>query len=118
MPVYTIDRPAEGAGEYRYWTQTPSHVLLLVEPYEGDAQFLVEWAVDRESIPTHRILRVVQGIRDVAGRQKLYRGKPLTNIKVTVIGGSDRVIDGLPVQMAAAMAFQDALSKTELVPIS
>lgn len=118
VPLYTINRPSHGEGHYSLWADSTSSIELQVEPIDGDTQFLVEWKVDTAAIPADRILRVVQGIRNTAEQLKLDCRQPLSNLKVTVLGGSQSTSDnGFPVQMAASLAFQDALAKVKLVAL-
>lgn len=114
LPVYTILHAAHGEGRYQQFQHELTTVYLTLEPGGGEAQFLLQW--ETNTIPSHLMPRVIQGVRNVAEELKLEYRQPLSNIRIRIMGGVAST-DGLALQKATVAAFRDALSKTRLVPL-
>lgn len=116
---YTIARAARGDATYGLWSQAPSSIALEIEPHAGPSQFVFEWDVADDAIPASMVLRVVQGIRDVAEQYKLENNTPLTGIRVTAVAGDYVPGQSTPhsLRRATMMALEHALADSGLVRI-
>jgi len=102
-------RQSGGRGHY-------GHVQLVVEPGPRGSGFELIEQVKAEDIPREFLPAVRQGIRDSA-RTGYLGGYPLTDIVVTVTGGSSHDTDSTEAAFtaAAAMAFKDAVRQASPV---
>lgn len=112
----TITGSASGEGKYVRQSGSADrygHVALTIEPHRGRRHFLLEWAVDEDTIPAEFRPAIIAGIQSVAV-QGIPELGPFVNIKVTVTGGSFHEVDSSEVgyKAAASIAFRNALAQT------
>ncbi|MEA1929195.1 MAG: elongation factor G [Candidatus Auribacterota bacterium] len=98
-------RQSGGKGQY-------GHVILEVLPAPRGSGFEVKSAVKKTEIPAEFIPAVKEGIEDAA-RTGYVAGYPMTDMVVTVTGGSYNDTDSteLAFKAAAAIAFKDAVRR-------
>ena len=98
-------RQASGKGQY-------GHVIVDVEPAARGFGFEVKAAVKKTDIPTEFIPAVIEGIEDSA-RTGYVAGYPMTDMVVTITGGSYDDTDSTEIafKAAASMAFKDAVRR-------
>ncbi len=102
---YKFIRQSGGKGQY-------GHVIVDVEPAARGFGFEVKVAVKKTEIPAEYISAVIEGIEDSA-RTGYVAGYPITDMVVTVTGGSFDETDSSEIafKAAAAMAFKDAVRR-------
>jgi elongation factor G len=102
---YKFIRQSGGKGQY-------GHVIVDVEPATRGFGFEVKVAVKKSEIPAEYIPAVIEGIEDSA-RTGYVAGYPITDMVVTVTGGSFNETDSTEIafKAAAAMAFKDAVRR-------
>ncbi len=86
----TISATAEGEGKFDQQTGAKGqygHVVLKVEPLERSAGVVFESLVKDDQIPAEFLDAIEKGIRDSLDAGSLI-GYPVTDIKVTLTGGS------------------------------
>jgi elongation factor G len=98
-------RPSGGKSQY-------GHVILEVNPAPRGAGFKITEAVKSDEIPPEFIPVVREGIEDAA-RTGYIAGYPMTDMTVTVTGGSfsEGESTELAYKAAAAIAFKDAVRR-------
>ena len=116
----TIAEGVMGKGRYVVQTRCPADfgvVELRLEPYVGSTHFMLEWCVTDEQIPTEFLPGVIKGIQQAA-QQERNGFDAVVYLKVIVSGGSNHPVDSRSSSYtkAAALAFADALTKTQIVP--
>jgi elongation factor G len=116
----TLVRSVSGKGRWVRQTCCSGYafVEIRLEPYRGPNQFQLVWQVMEEQIPEEFLPGVVEGIYLAALQERPSPG-PLTNIRVIVTDGAYHPVDSSrhAFGMATLKAFEDALAKTELVPV-
>jgi len=102
---YKFIRQSGGKGQY-------GHVIVDVEPAARGFGFEVKAAVKKTDIPAEFIPAVIEGIEDSA-RTGYVAGYPMTDIVVTITGGSYDDTDSTEIafKAAASMAFKDAVRR-------
>ena len=102
---YKFIRQSGGKGQY-------GHVIVDVEPAARGFGFEVKAAVKKTDIPTEFIPAVIEGIEDSA-RTGYVAGYPMTDMVVTITGGSYDDTDSTEIafKAAASMAFKDAVRR-------
>jgi elongation factor G len=113
----TIRKAAEGEGKYIRHTGgfgNYGHVRLLLEPKGEEFEFQNELPV--AMLPGEFAAAAEMGIRQAAFAGVLH-GHEVTDVKVTLIGGSFHEIDSNPMafQIAGSMAFKEAAKKASPV---
>lgn len=90
-----------------------AHLEIILLPYQGNTHFLLEWQVTEEMILAEFIPGVIDGIKSAV----VQEDRIIINIKIQVIGGSYHPFESrrLSFHIAARKAFDDAISKTQLV---
>ena len=98
-------RQASGKGQY-------GHVIVDVEPAARGFGFEVKAGVKKTDIPAEFIPAVIEGIEDSA-RTGYVAGYPMTDMVVTITGGSYDDTDSTEIafKAAASMAFKDAVRR-------
>lgn len=117
VPVYTISQSSAGLGESGEWTAIPTNISLIVEPYVGDTQFLLEWQVDDQRMTPDHLLNALQGIRQVAETLKIEQDFPISHMKITVTDGFQADGTARNVRLAAIQAFDAALGIATFVEV-
>lgn len=117
----TLAGPVSGKGRWICQTRcgdTFGTVEMRLEPYHGRSPFQLVWQVTEAQIPGEFLPGVLAGIRQAIHQARFSCGL-LTNIKIIVVGGVSHPVDSGPQAFARATqkAFEDALAKTELVPV-
>lgn len=117
-PFFTVATTSHGAGNFADWNGDQGEIILHIEPYQGETQFLLEWLVEHSELSADQMLSVMQGIRNVAENLKLERGNPLTNIKVSVTDGryTGSTSQARATRLATIHAFEEALTRANLIP--
>jgi elongation factor G len=95
-----------GRGQY-------GHVVLEVEPQEMPGQGITfEDKIKSGAIPQEFISSIKKGVMDCS-RSGVLAGYPVTDIKVTLVGGSYHEVDSseMSFRMAAAIALNEGLRK-------
>ena len=102
---YKFIRQSGGKGQY-------GHVIIDVEPAARGFGFEVKAAVKKTDIPAEFIPAVIEGIEDSA-RTGYVAGYPMTDMVVTITGGSYDDTDSTEIafKAAASMAFKDAVRR-------
>ena len=102
---YKFIRQSGGKGQY-------GHVIVDVEPAARGFGFEVKAAVKKTDIPAEFIPAVIEGIEDSA-RTGYVAGYPMTDMVVTITGGSYDDTDSTEIafKAAASMAFKDAVRR-------
>ncbi len=102
---YKFIRQSGGKGQY-------GHVIVDVEPAARGFGFEVKAAVKKTDIPAEFIPSVIEGIEDAA-RTGYVAGYPMTDMVVTITGGSFDDADSTEIafKAAASMAFKDAVRR-------
>ncbi|MBL4903428.1 MAG: elongation factor G [Desulfocapsa sp.] len=113
----TISATAEGEGKFDQQTGAKGqygHVVLKVEPLERSAGVVFESLVKDDQIPAEFLDAIEKGIRDSLDAGSLI-GYPVTDIKVTLTGGS--YVEDESTEMAfgisSAMAIRRATADAE-----
>ncbi len=98
-------RQSGGRGQY-------GHVILEVEPAGRGTGLQIKDAVKGGDVPREFIGAIKEGIKDSA-RTGYVAGYPMTDMIVTILGGSAHEVDSteLAFQAAASIAFKDAVKK-------
>ncbi len=121
----TVRRVAESTGTYRKQTGGHGHyaqVRLRVEPLERGKGLVFENATTppggapgrrrarRAGIPAQFVRPIEHGVREALAEGKLA-GYPVTDVRVTLVGGKFHEVDSASVdfQIAGSMAMRDAL---------
>jgi len=115
----TIQRPAEGEGEFIRQTGGRGqygHVKILLEPLPRGAGFEFESQVSAEMIPKEYIAPVERGILD-AMQSGVLAGYPTVDVKATLLGGSYHTVDSSEIafSIAASMGFRDTVERAGAV---
>jgi elongation factor G len=102
---YKFIRQSGGKGQY-------GHVIVDVEPAARGFGFEVKAAVKKTDIPAEFIPAAIEGIEDSA-RTGYVAGYPMTDMVVTITGGSydDTDSSEIAFKAAASMAFKDAVRR-------
>lgn len=102
---------------YRYIKQTGGrgfygHVIFQLEPLERGGGVVFENKVTGGDIPHDYIPAIEKGVREAAESGPLG-GYPITDVKVTLIGGSYHEVDSNEVafKVASSMAFKEGMQK-------
>jgi elongation factor G len=100
---------ATGAAQY-------GHVVLKIEPLPRGDGFIFSSEVDEKTIPSMYLAAIEKGVKDTLDSGPLI-GYPLTDIRVTLVGGSYDEEDSTEMAfgVAAAMALRKAGSEAEPV---
>ena len=98
-----------GAGQY-------GHVLIQIGPAERGSGFSITDNLPPNLIPPQFISAIKRGITN-AGQSGALAAYPLVDVRVEIIGGSSHVKDSneLAFEIAASLAFQDAVNKANPV---
>ncbi len=115
----TLSSSVSGLGRYVRQTGGPGLygiVDLSLEPYKRQTEAVIDWQVTDDQILSGFECSVVTGIR-AAAREERARHGPIVNFKATITGGKWHPVDSnnISFQIAAHMAFEDALAKTTLI---
>jgi hypothetical protein len=117
---YTLHGLATGYGRFKR-TSGMCHdaaISLILEPYSGPTNFLLEWLVTEQQICSGFIPSVIKGVRDAAlfGRDEC---RPIIGVRIGVVDGFEHEIysQDYSFQKAAEIAFQVALTEAELVAV-
>ncbi len=96
-----------GGGKSQY-----GHVILEVDPAPRGSGFRIKVAVKSDEIPSDFIPAIREGIEDAA-RTGYIAGYPMTDMNVTVTGGSCQEAESteLAYKAAASIAFKDAVRR-------
>ncbi|MBT8344875.1 MAG: elongation factor G [Desulfofustis sp.] len=99
----------EGRFEQTTGTSQYGHVVLKIEPLERGGGFVFSSEVDEETIPSMFLAAIERGVRDTLDSGPLI-GHPLTDVRVTLTGGSYDEEDSTEMAfgVAAAMALRKA----------
>ncbi len=102
---------------YRYVKQSGGrgfygHVIFQMEPLERGSGIVFENKVTGGDIPQEYIGPIEKGMREAAESGPLG-GYPVTDLKVTLTGGSYHEVDSneIAFKMASSMAFKEGMSK-------
>jgi elongation factor G len=106
----TISRSATAEGRFEQTTGTAQygHVVLKIEPLERGGGFVFVSEVDEKTIPSMFLAAIEKGVKDTLDSGPLI-GYPLTDVKVTLTGGSYDEDDST--EMAFGVAASMALRK-------
>ncbi len=112
----TRGRTEEGRFEQMTGTRQYGHVVLKIEPLERGGGFVFSSEVDEKTIPSMYLAAIEKGVKDTLDSGPLI-GHPLTDVKVTLRGGSYDEEDSTEMAfgVAAAMALRKAGAKAEPV---
>ncbi len=115
----TIGATAEAEGKFDQQTGAKGqygHVILQVEPLSRGAGFVFECKVNEEQIPKIYLQAIEKGIVDSLDAGPLI-GYPLTDMKVSVIGGSYHEDDSTEMAfgISASMAIRRAVAEAKPV---
>ena len=114
----TITRNVTEEGRFEQTTGAAQygHVVLKIEPLPRGAGFIFSSEVDEKTIPSMYLAAIEKGVKDTLDSGPLI-GYPLTDIKVTLRGGSYDEEDSTEMAfgVAAAMALRKAGSEAEPV---
>lgn len=110
IAAYTIATPSAGLGEHLSGQDTPTSITLVIEPYVGNSQFMLEWHVDDHRMTPDHLLNALQGIRQVAETLKIERDYPISNLKIVITDGFHADDQARSVRLATMQAFEAALS--------
>ncbi len=115
----TIGATAEAEGKFDQQTGAKGqygHVILQVEPLSRGAGFVFECKVNEEQIPKIYLQAIEKGIVDSLDAGPLI-GYPLTDMKVSVIGGSYHDDDSTEMAfgISASMAIRRAVAEAKPV---
>ncbi|HIP82136.1 MAG TPA: elongation factor G, partial [Desulfocapsa sulfexigens] len=107
----TISATAEGEGKFDQQTGAKGqygHVVIRVEPLERSEGVIFESLVEESQIPSEFLGAIEKGIRDSLDAGPLI-GYPVTDIKVSLIGGS--YIEDESTEMAFGISSAMAISR-------
>ena len=90
------------------------HVILRVEPIERGAGIIFESSVDSKTVPNEFLASIKKGVVDTMDSGPLI-GYPMTDVKVTLVGGSyhEEESTEMAFGVAAAMAVRRATAEAE-----
>jgi len=107
----TISRSVTEEGRFEQTTGTAQygHVVLKIEPLERGGGFVFSSEVDDKTIPSMFLAAIEKGVKDTLDSGPLI-GYPLTDVRVTLTGGSYDEDDSTEMAfgVAAAMALRRA----------
>ncbi len=114
----TITRSVTEEGRFEQTTGAAQygHVVLKIEPLSRGDGFIFSSEVDEKTVPSMYLAAIEKGVKDTLDSGPLI-GYPLTDIRVTLIGGSYDEEDSTEMAfgVAAAMALRKAGSEAEPV---
>ena len=102
-------RQTGGHGQY-------GHVVIEVEPFEGEEEFIFEDRIVGGAIPREYISAVQNGIKE-SMLNGLLAGYPVIKLKVTLIDGSYHDVDSseMAFKIAGSMALKNGMQKADPV---
>jgi len=107
----TISRSVTEEGRFEQTTGAAQygHVVLKIEPLERGGGFIFSSEVDEKTIPSMFLAAIEKGVKDTLDSGPLI-GYPLTDVRVTLTGGSYDEDDSTEMAfgVAAAMALRKA----------
>lgn len=111
----TVRRAAEAVGRYKKQTGGRGHfaeVVLRVEPLEPGAGVQFENAASAAEFPTDFVRPTEMGVVE-ALEQGVIAGYPVTDVRVTLLGGRYHEVDSaaMDFQIAASMAARQAVAR-------
>jgi elongation factor G len=113
----TATESARGEGVFQR-TMGPKglfgHVALELEPTSRGHGFSVSAKLAAVDVPRELVAPAEEGIREAA-RAGVLAGYPVTDVHVTVVGGSHHPVDSAPAafKIAGSLAFRDAFIKAK-----
>lgn len=113
----TVHGKAKGEGKFVRQTGGHGqygHVVIEVEPYDGEEEFEFEDRIVGGSIPKEYIPAVKNGIRE-SMFNGLLAGYPIINLKATLIDGSYHDVDSseMAFKIAGSQALRDGMAKAK-----
>lgn len=119
--AYTISQSIVAKGKFIRQSSGPNQFAIvdfIIEPYQGNTHFLLEWCVTEAQIPDYYIPGIIEGIKEAA-IEGLAEHKPIINIKIRVIDGAYNPIDSkiISYRIATKIAFRQALSEVKIVAV-
>ena len=113
-----ITSATKGEGKFEQMTGTAQygHVIIQVEPRDRGSGFTFSSEVDKKTIPSMFLAAIERGVRDTLDSGPLV-GYPLTDVRVTLTGGSYDEEDSTEMAfgVASAMALRKAVSEADPV---
>ena len=102
-------RQTGGHGQY-------GHVVIEVEPFEGEEEFIFEDRIVGGAIPREYISAVQNGIKE-SMLNGLLAGYPVIKLKITLIDGSYHDVDSseMAFKIAGSMALKNGMQKADPV---
>lgn len=118
---YTIAQSIVAEGRYLVQSRCPSdvgYVKLVLEPYEGQTHFLLEWSVTESQIPRKFLPGVMEGIQQAA-REGIGDCSPVIQLRIQVIDGFYHAVDSRArsYQVVTWRAIRSALEEAGVVAI-
>jgi elongation factor G len=110
-------RPADAVGKFIKQTGGRGqygHVVIHVEPTDGSEDFIFENKVIGGTVPREYVPAVEKGLKG-AVTTGVLAGYPVVGVKVQLLDGSYHEVDSSEIafQMAASMAFKEAMRKSD-----
>ena len=112
---------SKAKGECKFVRQTGGHgqyghVVIEVEPFEGEEEFIFEDRIVGGAIPREYISAVQNGIKE-SMLNGLLAGYPVIKLKVTLIDGSYHDVDSseMAFKIAGSMALKNGMQKADPV---
>lgn len=118
--LYTVATPVVGRGLLNRTSAGHKHfadITLVVNHWPtGTAQFLLNWCVEEDEIPSRFQTAVLDGIHRAIRQPGVTRA--ISRLRITVIGGNYCPGESHEFGFAVVtlMAFREALAKAEFVP--